>query len=409
MSRRARIALDALAMVRGGGSRSALMAIGVAAGVAVLSAVMVTASGARETIAGLVAKHGLDMIMVRAGGEVQVFAPTADRGLASLFAEDAAAIEASVPGAVMVSPVQNKRGINLVFQDRALTTRGFGVDADWLTIRRWGVGEGEFISEDDVATMRRVALLGIQVARGLFPDGGAVGSTIRVDGDPFVVKGVFVPMGVDAGGDNWDDRIVVPYTTSMRRMFARPYLEQIVLRVADRRRIAETAERVREVLRVQHAIAPGAPDNFFVREPADIGDAALTATRTVSWLFYAAAIVALLAGGTVITHLTLAGVQRRAREIGLRRAVGARAADVRFQFLVESLAVALAGGTAGVVLGVLAAWALAAGGNGSARVTALPFVTAFVACAAIGVAFGLHPARRASAVEPATALRQGPG
>ena len=147
-------------------------------------------------------------------------------------------------------------------------TRGFGVEPDWIDIRRWGIAEGEFISDSRHGAMARVAVLGEKVARALFPEGGAVGSTVRVSNDPYTVKGVFIEMGVNAGGDDWDDRIVVPFTTSSRRLFNRPYLEQIVMRVADlAARCRKTAERIRSCCAVRHAIAPGEPDDFFVREP----------------------------------------------------------------------------------------------------------------------------------------------
>ncbi len=385
--------------------RSALMALGVAVGVAVLSAVIVVGQGTRERVLGLVRKHGLDMLMVRAGGEVQVFAPRTDRGLAVLFEADARAIEAELPNVALVSVVQNQRGIPVVHQDRSVTTRAFGVEADWMEIRRWGVAEGAFVSAADVATASRVVLLGAKVARDLFPEGGAVGQVVRVAGDPFTVKGVFIEMGASAGGDDWDDRVVMPFTTSSRRVFNRPSLEQIVIRVADARRLAATAEQVRALLRARHAIGPGEHDDFFVREPEDVESAALHVSSTLTTLLLAVAIVALLAGGVVIANGMLAAVTHRTREIGVRRAMGARAADIERQFLVETLAVAAAGGVAGVVAGVAAAAALGAAGVASSRVTWVPFATAAVSCALIGLVAGVLPARRAARLDPAAAIR----
>jgi len=159
MSRSGRITRDAIASLRANRARAMLMMLGPAAGVAMLSAVIVAADGARHQVMSLVAKHGLDMLMVRAGGEVQVFAPRADRGLSVLFAEDALAVESEIPGISMVSPVQNQRGIEVVARDRSVVTRAFGVDSDWMTIRRWGITEGEFISDADVAGANRVVLL----------------------------------------------------------------------------------------------------------------------------------------------------------------------------------------------------------------------------------------------------------
>jgi putative ABC transport system permease protein len=346
------------------------------------------------------------MIMVRAGGDVQVFAPQADRGLASLVESDAAAIAAEVPYVQMVSGVQNGRGISVVYEDRSVVTRGFGVEPDWLEIRRWALAEGEFISESDMAAMSRVVMLGLKVAEALFPDGGAVGRTVRVNNDPYVVKGVFGYMGTDAAGlDDWDDRIVVPLTTAARRLLNRPYFEQIILRVDDPQRVPETAERIRELLAVRHGIAPGQPHDFFVREPEDVEGAAMETASMLSALLLAVSIVALVVGGLVIMNLMLASVSQRAREIGLRRAMGARGSDIAHQFLLESLFVSIGGGAVGVAVGVAVAVALGAAGLASSSVTWVPFAVALLACVVVGLVFGIHPARKAARVDPVVSLR----
>lgn len=406
MSRSQRIARDVLVSLAAQRSRVLLMTAGLAVGVAVLSAVIVIGQGTRERVLGLVERHGLDMVMVRAGGEVQVFAPQADRGLASLLEADARAIEAEVPYVDLVSAVQNQRGINVVYEDRSVITRAFGVEPEWMAIRHRDVAEGEFLSESDMAAMARVAVIGVKVARALFPEGGAVGRTVRVNNDPYTVKGVFIELGTDAIGlDDWDDRLVVPLTTSARRLFNRPYLEQIVFRVTDVRRVPEAAARVRDLLAVRHGIGPGQPHDFFVREPEDVEGAALETSSTLAALSLAIALVALVAGGLVIMNLMLASVAQRTREIGLRRAMGARASDISRQFLLEATFVALAGGAAGVAAGTAIAAVLGTAGIASSRITWVPFVVAVVACVAIGLMAGVHPARKAARVDPAASLR----
>ena len=406
MSRTMRLARHVTATLRANPMRTLLLMSGMMVGVAVLAAVIILGQGTRGRILDLVGKHGLDMIMVRAGGDAQVFAPTADRGLASLMEGDVRAIEREIPGVRLVSGTQNLRGISVVAGDRQVTTRAFGVEPDWMAVRRWGVTEGEFIDAADMAATARVVLLGAGVARQLFPSGGAVGETIRVNGDPYVVKGVFIEMGTNAGGDDWDDRVVVPMTTSARRLFNRPYLEQIVMLVDDARRVPEVAERVRDLLRVRHNIGPGQPDDFFVREPEDIEDAALDTSNTLTTLLVALAGVALLAGALVIMNLMVASVSSRRHEIGLRRAVGARAADIERQFLLEAVGVSLGGGLVGLILGVAVALLIGALGLGESRLTWLPFAAALVACVAIGLAAGVIPARRAAQVPAAVALRE---
>jgi putative ABC transport system permease protein len=406
MNRSERMIRDVLSTMAGSRSRTALMVLALSVGAATLSTVVVLAQGTRERVMEAVAKHQLDMIMVRAGGEVQVFAPTADRGLDALREEDARAIE-GVPGVTMVSSVQNQRGLDVVAGDRSVTTRAFGVEPMWMEIRRWAMAEGEFISDEDVAAASRVVILGEQVANELFPEGGAVGQTVRVAGDPYTVKGVFIHMGFDAAGtDNWDDRIVVPFTTSSRRLFGRPYLEQIVFRVSEVERVPDAAEQVRSLLRVQHGIQPGMPDDFFVREPDQVEDAALESSNTMAMLLIGLSLVALIAGGVVIMNVMVLSVSQRAHEIGVRRAVGARASDISRHFLMEAAFVALAAALVGGVGGVVLAQLLSAFGVAPARVTALPFLASALACAAVALLFGTQPARRAAMIEPAATLRE---
>jgi ABC-type antimicrobial peptide transport system permease subunit len=405
MSRTQRIGRDVLASLASHKSRAFLMMLGVTMGVAVLSAVIAISQGTTARVMELVQHHNLDMIMVRAGGDVQVFAPRADRGLSTLFPEDARAIEQEIPNIDLVSVTQNKRGVNLVYEDRSAVTRLFGVDPSFSEIRHRPLIVGEFISSADMSSMARIAILGDLVAKTLFPEGGAVGRTIRVENEPYVVKGVFAPVGMAANNeDNQDDRVVIPYTTSARRMLNRSFVEQIVMRVVDTSRMAETAERVRELLRVRHNIAEGRPDDFFVREPDHVVDAALQTPRMLFSLMAAVSIVALIGGGLVITNLMLISISQRSKEIGLRRAVGARTADIAQQFLLESLFISLMGGVVGVALGLMAAWGLDAAGIVVSRITWLPFVSAFAACTVVGLAFGVQPARRAAHLDPATSL-----
>jgi ABC-type antimicrobial peptide transport system permease subunit len=204
--------------------------------------------------------------------------------------------------------------------------------------------------------------------------------------------------------DNQDDRVVIPYTTSARRMLNRTFVEQIVMRVIDTSRMAETAERVRALVRVRHNIGQGRPDDFFVREPDHVVDAAFQTPRMLFSLMAAISMVALIGGGLVIMNLMLIAVSQRSREIGLRRAIGARTGDITQQFLLESLFVALVGGAVGVALGLIVAWGLDAAGLVVSRITWVPFVAAVAACTVVGISFGVQPARKAAHLDPAASL-----
>ena len=203
------------------------------------------------------------------------------------------------------------------------------------------------------------------------------------------------------GSTDWDFRIVIPLTTAAKRLFGRLYLEQIIVQVSSIEQLAATAEDIRGLLRQRHGIAPGAPDDFFVREPEDVEEAALDTSDTLSNLLLATSAIALLVGGLVIMNIMLLSVSERVQEIGLRRASGARQRDILAQFLIETLIVTLAGGVVGLIVGVVASSLL----SDLVKIGWSPILVALVACAAVAMLSGIYPARKAAAVDPIVALR----
>jgi len=385
--------------------RSFLMMLGLIIGIASLTAVICIGQGTRAQVMDMVAKQGWDLIMIRAGSPKQVFAPTTDRTIASLMEADAQAIEAGLGNIRYISPTQNQRGWEVIYGDQSVKTRIFGVGPTWHLIRRRPVERGEFLDQSDVVNMTRVAILGFRTAKMLFGSADPVGQTIRIGSEAFQVKGVFVEAGIAPGGDDWDDRVVIPITTSSRRLFGRLYLEQIVVQVRDARRLHETAEKIRQLLRGRHQIRAGAEEDFFVREPEDLKEAALLTSSTLTALLIAISGISLLVGGVVIMNLMLISVSQRVHEIGLRLTVGARRRDILRQFLFEALFVALVGGLLGAAGGIGVSSLLAGAGVAVSKITWIPFVISIGACSLVAVAFGLYPARKASRLDPVIALR----
>jgi putative ABC transport system permease protein len=406
MKRLLRLGQEAYASLLANRLRALLMTLGLIVGVASLTAVICIGQGTRAKVMSMVAKQGWDLIMVRPGSTRQVLAPTTDRTIASLVEADAQAIEAELGNIRYVSAVQNQRGWEVIAGGKSVKTRIFGVGPTWNHIRHRAVQRGEFLSQADVVNMSKVAILGWRTARMLFDDANPVGQTIRIGSEAFQVKGVFEEAGVTPGGDDWDDRAVIPFTTSSKRLFGRLYLEQIVVQVRDPRRLPRTAERIRQLLRQRHQIRGGAEDDFFVREPEDVKEAGLKTSSTLTTLLMAISGISLLVGGLVIMNLMLISVSQRIHEIGLRRTVGARQKDILGQFLLESLGVALAGGLLGAVAGVGIASLLAWRGVAVSQITWIPFVIAVASCGLVAVVFGLYPARKAARVDPVVALRE---
>jgi len=386
--------------------RSFLMMLGLVIGIASLTAVICIGQGTRAQVMDMVGKQGWDLIMVRAGSAKQVFAPTTDRTIASLLEGDAQAIEAGLGNIRYVSPVQNQRGWEVVYGDRSVKTRIFGVGPAWHLIRRRSVERGEFLTQADLVNMTRVTVLGFRTAKMLFDAADPVGQSIRIGNEAFQVKGVFVEAGITPGGDDWDDRIVIPITTSSKRLFGRLYLEQIVVQVRDARRLPQTAEQIRALLRERHQMRPGAEDDFFVREPEDLKTAALATSSTLTKLLIAISAISMLVGGVVIMNLMLISISQRVHEIGLRLTVGARRRDILGQFLFEALLIALAGGLLGAIGGAGIASLLARTGVAVSKITWVPFAISILSCGLVAVVFGLYPAGKASRLDPVAALRE---
>ena len=384
--------------------RSALMVISIAIGVAALTAVICIGQGTAESVVAKASKHGNDMIMVRPGGEKQVFMADKDTTKVSLSTDDTEAIGASLANVRRVASTQNEREWDVAYGGQSIKQRIFGVTSEWAAIRRKaGCIFGDSITEEDMQGASRVCVLGPRTAETLFGDENPVGEEILIGEDYFEVKGVFKSVGASAGGkDDWDFRVVVPLATATKRMFGRTHLEQIIIQVEDPDKVAETAEEIRALLRERHGIGPGEADDFFVREPEDVKEAALEIATEMSGLKLFTSGIALFIGGIVIMSIMLLSVSRRTREIGLRRAVGARKRDILGQFLAESLCVTLMGCAVGLACGVAAAYLLS---ETPPKVTWVPLVVAVASCSLVALLFGLYPALKAAEVDPVVALR----
>jgi len=403
MARKTKIIGEACAALSSHKLRTFFMMIAIVIGIASLTAVICIGQGTKEEIMGRVGKHGNDMIMVRPGGTKQVGPGERDRAIVSLAPEDADEIEKRISNIRRISTVQNQRNWDVSYQDKTVNQRIFGVEPAWAEIRRSdGLHLGRPLSEDDLQRASRVGILGWTTWKELFGDEDPVGATIRIGDNPFEVIGVFPELGAAAVKDDWDFRVVVPVSTSTKRLFGRTYLEQIVIQVQDTSKLHETAEQVRAILRELHGIAPGGADDFYVREPEHIAEAALKTSKSLNNLLYAISGIALLIGGIVIMNIMLLSVSERTREIGLRRALGARKRDILGQFLTEALAVTLVGGVVGVVSGLAASFLLAE----QVKITGISLAVSIVSCSVVALLFGLYPARKAAAVDPVVAMRE---
>ena len=396
-----RIALRSIAKNK---MRTLLTILGVVIGVAAVIVMVGVGYGASRSIQDRVNGLGTNMIVLTAGssaaGGVSQGAQTFNR--LSIADYEKLLREATLLSAV--SPVVLTRAQAIGGTGNWRTSVN-GVATSYQAIRDWSVATGTFFTDNDVAAMRKVVVLGNTVARNLFPDTDPVGQQIQLRNVPFTIVGVLATKGQTASGSDQDDVVLVPYTTAQTRLAGFSFIGQILASANSPGDIAAGQEEIRTIMRESHRIPNGDSDDFTVRNQTDLAETAQATTKVMSWLLAAVASISLLVGGIGIMNIMLVSVTERTREIGIRLAIGARGSDVLRQFLVESIVLSAMGGLIGVVLGIggTALVGRLMGWSTAVPAAAVPVAVGF--SAAVGVFFGYYPARKAAALNPIEALR----
>ena len=383
--------------------RTALTGLGMIIGVAAVISVAALGAGARESIEDRISASGANTIVVRAGnrtiGGVRLGMGASSR----LRVDDADALRA-IPGVAWVSPGLRTRG-QVVHAGANWNTSVEGTGADMLLIHNWALARGSFFTPDEVRDAEKVAVLGDAVREQIFGAADPIGVTLRIGQVPVKVIGVLAPKGASAGGQDQDDTVFVPFTLVQKRMLGVAYLDRITISARASDDVDRIAGRIGAILRFRHEIPPGEPDDFRVQNLKELAELRSSASGTMTRLLAGVAAVSLLVGGIGIMNMMLVAVTERTREIGLRTAIGARARDVRLQFLVEAALLSTGGGLIGVVLGLAAAYALETWLGWAVRVPGEAVLLAFVVSVAVGIFFGFYPAAKASRIDPIDALR----
>ncbi|HXH37058.1 MAG TPA: ABC transporter permease [Thermoanaerobaculia bacterium] len=384
--------------------RSAFMMLGTFLGIASLTIVVSVGKGAeRKMLATIRQLFGTSSILVMARGTQFMGGPRADA--ARLTMDDIAAIAAELPQIEVWDPQQAIPDEPVRRGDAATTARVLGQSERFQRAWDRGVTRGESFDASAVNASARVAMIGETVARRLFGAQDPIGGEVLIGSVPFRVIGVLQPFGTDLHGMDRDNEIVVPISTLMRRVMNVDTIAAAKLIVNDRASVAANAAELRKILRERHAIPAGRPDDFTLLTAVQI-QKTLAKVRRVLFLYLPlVAGVVLLVGAIVAAALMLSAVSERVGEIGLRRAVGARAGDIRLQFLIETAITTLIGGAAGVIAGYAGAQMLATRFH-LGEVFSWPAVLLGLALSiATGLLAGVVPARRAAALQPADALR----
>jgi len=405
MTRTIRIARESVRMMGRNKFRVFIMILGMAIGVASLTLMMCVSKGAYERVMDTVNRQGPDLLQIRPGTDVQTGLPSGSREVVSLIEEDVSAILQHVSNIRAAAPVKDRKEIEVIYEDKFTLTRIFGIIPVWAQIRDFGPSQGEFISEEDISFAARVCLIGQTVKKNLFGDLDPIGQTIRINNVPFTIKGELQWKGISSAGRDRDNRIVTPITTYTRRLFRDMHLTQIVITVEDTKKLNKTIEDVRTMLRDQHKITSGEPDDFAMRTPQDLIDLAYGTSRSLMKLLTGIAAVSLLVAGIVIMNIMLTSVAARKSEIGIRRAIGARKKDVLKQFMIEGLLISLIGGLMGIFLGMGGSVILSTLDVTASKITPLAIAAAILSCGLIAVVFGIFPAKKAANQNPIDTLR----
>ncbi len=382
--------------------RSFLAVLGVIIGVGAVIAMLAIAAGAQSQVLSTISAMGTNLLVVRPGQMGSGGVQTGTRQ--NLTIEDAQAILAEVPEVSRVSPaVQGRCQLKYMEKNTGTTVQGVGVP--YLPIRNFEVEKGRLFTDAEEDRQSHVIILGPVTVSNLFPkDEDPIGATVKVNGVNFQIIGVTKAKG-DQGWFNPDDSGVIPYTTAMKQVFGLTYIREIDVQCKSEKDLNTAQDKILALIRQRHRVRPEMPDDVEIRNQADLINTASTVTRTFTILLGAVASISLLVGGIGIMNIMLVTVTERTREIGVRKAIGAKDRDILRQFLFEAIFMSGIGGVIGVAAGVGAARAIAYATSFTTVLQPRSMIMAMLFAVAVGVFFGYYPARRAALLNPIDALR----
>jgi putative ABC transport system permease protein len=393
--------------------RSGLTMLGIVIGIASVIALVAVGQGSQASISANINSLGANLVMIMPGATKSVGTTVRSAGGSSqtLTPDDATAI-ASVNNVAAVAPEISGR-YQVIYKASNANTSVMGTTAAYLAVRNVSIDTGVFVSDTDMTNSNRVAIIGPTVLQSLFAPSVdasatpemAIGQTIQIKSVQFTVVGVTVAKG-GSGFSNQDDMIYVPLTTAQHYLLgSTSYVSEIDVEASTQSAMTQVQSDITTLLLQRHNIADPTQADFSILNQASIVSTASSVTGTFTTLLAAIAAISLLVGGIGIMNMMLTTVTERTREIGLRKAIGAKKNDITLQFLAESVMLTFTGGFIGIVLGWLAAAAISLF-TGITTSVSIPYILlAFFVSAAIGIIFGYYPARRAAGLNPIEALR----
>ena len=388
--------------------RTALTMLGIIIGISSVIILVSIGQGAQGAIQSSIQSIGSNLIIIYPGAQRSFgYGASAGRGAAqTLTPDDATAIVATVANIRAAAPELDGR-YQITAPGTNTNPQVIGTTPDDPSVRNITVADGDFFTQSEVSNRSKVAVIGPTTANDLFASGTeAVGQTIRVKGQQFTVIGVTKSKGSSGGVGNQDDVVYVPLSTAQLFLVGNSnYVSIISISATDATVMSTVQADITDLLLTRHKISDPTAADFNVLNQADIVSAASSVTSTFTLLLGAVAGISLLVGGIGIMNMMLTTVTERTREIGLRKAIGAKRADINMQFLTEAVALTIIGGAIGVAIGWLVSYGITSLGILQATISTSSVLLAFGVSAAIGIVFGYYPARRASRLNPIDALR----
>ena len=384
--------------------RSVLTVMGITIGIAAVICVVAIGKAGQSRVEQQMNNLGDNFVWIEAGGRAVNGVRTGTHGSPSLSMADAAAIKNQIALIKTVSPNVDDH-VQVIYGNQNWFTAYRGVSPEFFDIKRWSVDEGTIFTHDDVERAADVCDIGRTVRDQLFGPEDPIGKVIRVKDLPCKVIGVLHPKGLSMSGQDQDDNIILPYTTAQKKIKGNAWLDDILCSAVSQSSVKLAGQEAAAILRDRHHLRPEEDDDFNIRNPEDIIQAQMEASKTLAVLLIAIASISLIVGGIGIMNVMLVSVTERTREIGVRVAVGATEGAIQLQFLAESIMLSLVGGGAGVLFGVLGSYLVGQTLKWPMETSLQGIVVAAVFSVAVGVFFGYYPARKASLLDPIDALR----